>query len=65
VLADDQVQATASDVGGSVYLTLAVPQRARYLVIWLTLLPPDSAGTYREGIYNIQVKGPAGPSSSG
>ncbi|MGN6795517.1 MAG: hypothetical protein ACTHJW_24255 [Streptosporangiaceae bacterium] len=60
VLGEDQVQASASDVGGSVHLTLATPQRARYLVIWFTLLPPDSAGTYREDVYNIQVKGTTG-----
>ena len=65
VLADDQVQATASDVGGSVQLTLAAPERARYLVIWFTLLPPDSSGTYREGIYSIKVQGPTGARSSG
>ena len=64
VLADDQVQATASDVGGSVHLTLAAPERARYLVIWFTRLPPDSAGTYREGIYSIKVQGTTGASSS-
>jgi hypothetical protein len=64
VLADDQVQATASDVGGSVHLTLTAPERARYLVIWFTLLPPDSAGTYREGIYSIKVQGTTGARSS-
>jgi hypothetical protein len=64
VLADDQVQASASDVGGSVHLILATQEPARYLVIWFTQLPPDSAGTYREGIYNIQVKGTIGAPSS-
>jgi hypothetical protein len=65
VLADDRVQATAHDVGGKVRLRLARPARARYLVIWLTLLPPDSAGTYRESIYNINVRGTAAAASSG
>ena len=64
VLADDRVQATASDVGGSIHLTLTAPECARYLVIWFTLLPADSAGTYREGIYSIKVKGTTGARSS-
>jgi hypothetical protein len=57
VLADERMQASASDVGGTVHLALARPERARYLVIWFTLLPPDPAGTYQAAIYNVQVKG--------
>ena len=63
VLADDGVQATAKDVGGSVRLTLTRPERARYLLIWFTLLPANSAGTYQEGIYSIRVKGTTGASN--
>jgi hypothetical protein len=65
VLADDRVQATAHDVGGSVRLKLRDPKRARYLVIWFTQLPPDSAGTFQEGIYSIKVKGTTGARSAG
>ncbi len=61
VLADDRVQASVSGVGGEVDLTLAKPERARYLVVWFTLLPPDSAGTYRAIVYNIEVTGTTGP----
>ncbi len=61
VLADDRVQASVSDVGGEVDLTLARPERARYLVLWFTLLPPDSEGTYRAIVYNIEVTGIKGP----
>jgi hypothetical protein len=61
VLADDMVQASVSDVGGMVNLALAKPERARYLVIWFTLLPPDSDGTYRATVYNVKVTGTAGP----
>jgi hypothetical protein len=60
VLADERVQATATGVGGRVHLTLVRPRRARYLVIWFTQLPPDSAGTYREDVFNIKVLGTAG-----
>ncbi|MDR2985607.1 MAG: hypothetical protein LBV34_12270 [Nocardiopsaceae bacterium] len=62
VLADEQVLATSTDVGGNVLLTLARPARARYLVIWFTLLPQDSAGTYRAVIHGIKVKGTTGAS---
>jgi hypothetical protein len=61
VLADDRVQASVSDVGGEVDLALARPELARYLVIWFTLLPPDSAGTYRAVVYNVGVTGTTGP----
>jgi hypothetical protein len=65
VLADDHVQATAHDVGGNVRLKLSDPHRARYLVIWFTQLPPDSAGTFQEGVYAIKVKGTIGARSAG
>lgn len=64
VLAGDRVQASVSDVGGEVDLALARPERARYLLIWFTLLPPDSAGTYQAVIYNIEVRGTTGTTSS-
>jgi hypothetical protein len=56
-LATEPVQARKVDAGGTVYLRLARPKRARYLLIWFTLLPPDSAGTFREAIYNVRLKG--------
>jgi hypothetical protein len=65
VLADDQVQASAQDVGGNVRLKLSDPHRARYLVIWFTQLPPDSTGTFQEGVYTIKVKGTIGARSAG
>jgi hypothetical protein len=51
------VQASASDAGGSVSLTMAHPEAARYLLIWLTLLPPDSTGTFQAAVYNVRVDG--------
>ncbi len=59
VLADDRLQASGQDVGGDVRLTLARPAMARYLVVWFTLLPPESAGKYRVLVYNIRIKGTA------
>jgi hypothetical protein len=36
---------------------LARHHRARYLLIWFTLLPSDSAGTFRASIYDVSLKG--------
>ena len=55
--ATDESQATASDAGGAVRLRLSRPKRARYLLIWFTLLPPDQAGTFQVSVYNIALTG--------
>ncbi len=60
VLDDERAQAAVKDAGGDVHLALAEPERARYLVIWFTRLPPDSAGTYRATVYDVRVKGTTG-----
>jgi hypothetical protein len=52
-----RLQASATDVGGALQLNLATHKRERYLLIWFTLLPPDSSGTYQASIYNIRIKG--------
>jgi hypothetical protein len=51
--------ASASDVGGTVRLPLSSPVSARYVLIWFTLLPPDSAGTYQVTVYQVTVDGVA------
>jgi len=56
-MADMRLQAMATDAGGTVQLSLARPERARYLLIWFTLLPPDSAGTFQASIYNVTLTG--------
>jgi hypothetical protein len=38
-------------------LRLASPAHGRYVLIWFTSLPPDSAGTYRASVYNVRVRG--------
>lgn len=45
----------ASDfgAGGLVRLRPSSPVRARYLLIWFTLLPPDSAGTYEAYVSDV------------
>ena len=51
------VAATANHVGGAVKLTLPHPVAARYLLIWITQLPPDGAGHYRATISHVAVTG--------
>jgi hypothetical protein len=40
-----------------VQLRPAGPVRGRYLLIWFTVLPPDSSGTYRADISGVSLKG--------
>ena len=52
-----RLQAAASDAGGQVRLRLDRPERARYLLVWFTLLPPDSSGTFQVSVYGIRIAG--------
>jgi len=56
-LARMRPQASASDASGTVHLSVARPHRARYLLIWFTQLPPDSAGTFKASVYDVRLKG--------
>lgn len=56
-LADLPVAASASDVGGTVSLHLAHATRAQYVLIWFTMLPPNSAGQYQASVYQVRVSG--------
>jgi hypothetical protein len=58
-LADLQPVARATDAGSVLRLTPAGPVRARYLLIWFTLLPPDGSGTYQADISGVSLKGEA------
>jgi cytoskeletal protein RodZ len=49
--------ARASDAGGTVGLRLREPARARYLLIWFTLLPPNGAGQFQASVYRVVVYG--------
>jgi len=57
ILAKQRLQASVSDAGGRVRLKLARPERARYLIVWFTLLPPDSSGTFRASVHSIRIYG--------
>lgn len=56
-LAQFRVQASATDAAATVSLTMANPEPARYLLIWFTLLPPDSAGTFQATVYDVSLEG--------
>ncbi|MGH3254916.1 MAG: helix-turn-helix domain-containing protein [Streptosporangiaceae bacterium] len=49
--------ARSSGAGGAIRLSLTTPVKARYLLIWFTLLPPDASGTYQASVYDITVQG--------
>ena len=54
--------AGASGDGGVLVLVPRAPVHARYLLIWFTRLPPDSAGTYQATVNGISVTGAPTPS---
>lgn len=49
--------ARSSGPGGAVALRIARPARGRFLLIWFTRLPRDTAGTYQEEVYDIALTG--------
>jgi hypothetical protein len=49
--------ATASHASGVVTLELTHPAQGRYVLVWFTTLPQDSAGTYQASVDNIQLTG--------
>jgi hypothetical protein len=49
--------AKTSDAGSTVDLTLDQPTEARFVLVWLTKLPPDGTGSYRGGIQEIAARG--------
>lgn len=51
------VVSSATDAGGAVDLSLKEPVQARYVLLWFTQLPPDSAGTYQAFVHSVTVRG--------
>lgn len=49
--------ASASNAGSTVHFQLSAPVHVRYVLIWFTKLPPDTAGTYQASVYKIIVQG--------
>jgi len=56
-LTDLRTVARATNAGGVVRLRPTRSVRGRYLLIWFTLLPPDSAGTFQASVYSIRLEG--------
>jgi Helix-turn-helix domain len=52
-----QTVAQAADPGRAVTVRVGRQVRARYLLVWITRLPPDDTGTYQASIYDIAVRG--------
>jgi cytoskeletal protein RodZ len=49
--------AHASNANGVVKLHIPSPAHGRYLLIWITKLPPDSSGTYQASVSGVRVSG--------
>ena len=56
-LTDLHPVAYASDAGGQVPLHLTRPASGRYVLIWLTQLPPDASGTFEASISSVSLEG--------
>ncbi len=59
-LADLRPVASVAGASGVVRLPVATPVRARYLLVWLTKLPPDQAGTFMANVYSVRLDGQPG-----
>jgi cytoskeletal protein RodZ len=58
-LADLRTVASATNAGGVVQLRPTGSVSGRYVLIWFTLLPPDSSGTYQADISGVGLLGHA------
>ena len=57
VLADLREVASAAGAGGTVRMWPHAAVRAKYVLIWFTRLPPDAAGTFQAGVYDVHLHG--------
>ncbi len=51
--------ASAAGASGQVDLRPTAPVTGRYVLIWLTRLPPDTRGTFQAAVYDIRLEGRA------
>jgi cytoskeletal protein RodZ len=58
-LAGLRLVAAATGAGGVVRMHLAGPAHGRYVLLWFTRLPPDTAGTFQANVYDVRLEGPA------
>jgi transcriptional regulator with XRE-family HTH domain len=57
---DLRTVASAANAGGTTALRLTSHPRARYVLVWFTLLPPDAAGTYQATVSGVTVTATTG-----
>jgi hypothetical protein len=57
VLSSLRAVADAANAGGRLHLRTAQPAHGRYVLIWLTRLPRDPAGTFEERVSGISLSG--------
>jgi cytoskeletal protein RodZ len=55
VLAALKTVSQTSDGGGNLTMTVRSPVMARYLLVWFTKLPQDSAGTFMASVYSVRI----------
>jgi hypothetical protein len=55
--ADLPAVARAGGAGGVVRLRLTTPAHGRYVLVWFTRLPVNSAGTFQASVYNVSLQG--------
>ena len=56
-LADLRPVASARGAGGVVRLRLAASAHGRYVLLWLTRLPPDTSGTFQASVHDVRLEG--------
>jgi hypothetical protein len=53
------VKASGARLSDKIVLRLRAPARARYLLVWFTVLPPAGNGQYQANVHDITVEGHA------
>jgi len=54
---DYRLVGTVADAGTTALFRLQQPAPTRYLLVWLTSLPPEGADTYRGRVAEVKVYG--------
>jgi putative peptidoglycan lipid II flippase len=47
----------AADVGTTISFDLEQPVRTRYVLLWLTKLPPETSATFRGRVADVEIRG--------
>jgi hypothetical protein len=52
-----RVDTTATATGQQLSLPLTAPEKARYVLVWFTRLPPNGTGAYQVFLHSVTVQG--------